>query len=161
MHASSRPVSAPVTRSLHVGMRAPGTSGQPSTPYSRSSANFASKPIFEMGGIKLQTPVGKVTSRRFAADNLMKSYKENTAALVSHSRLHQVSPATEIEREKTPDRKSKVADRPQSARPAPKEGKACHARLALYMHLLQLPNVSQMLVHAGGTHVQQALCFKR
>jgi hypothetical protein len=74
-----------------------------------------------MGGTKLQTPVGKVTSRRFVADSLMKSYKENTAALVAHSKLRENS--TEGQPGVTPVAQPReVQARPQSARPAAKDG---------------------------------------
>lgn len=119
---SSRPGSAPAARSLHVGLPGTGSSGHSSTAHSRSSSYLTAKPVFEMGGTKLQTPAGKVTSRRFVADSLMKSYKENTAALVSHSRLSRMSPAAEGEPVKTPVRISKSLIRPHSARPAAVEG---------------------------------------
>jgi hypothetical protein len=117
----SRPGSAPASRSLHVGMPSSGATGPSTSPYSRNSSYLASKPVFEMGGTKLQTPVGKVTSRRFVADSLMKSYKENTAALVAHSKLRENS--TEGQPGVTPVAQPReVQARPQSARPAAKDG---------------------------------------
>jgi len=131
MRNSSRPGSAPSSRSLHVGLPDSGTAGHQSSPYSRSNSQYVAKPIFEMGGTKMQTPVGKVTSRRFAADNLMRSYKENSASLVAHSRLRQ-SPQSENvggepgekngEIQATQASRMTALSRPQSARPAPKEG---------------------------------------
>ena len=118
----SRPGSAPASRSLHVGLPGSGTAGLPSSPYSRSNAYLATKPVFEMGGTKLQTPGGKITSRRFVADSIMKSYKENAAALVSHSKLRHVSPTTEGEPGERKAVQMKAGSRPQSARPAPKDG---------------------------------------
>jgi hypothetical protein len=119
--SSYRPGSAPASRSLHVGLPDSGTA-QPSSPYARSSAYLAARPTFEMGGIKLQTPVGKVTSRRFVADSLLKSYKENTAAMVSHSRLKQTPTTAEGQSADIQPRPTKTQGRPQSARPAPKDG---------------------------------------
>ena len=86
----------------------------------------------------MQTPAGRVTSRRFAADSLMKSYKENTASLVAHSSLRQSSQsenadgeAGEQNREKSEksqfSRLRVATSRPQSARPAPKEGELTFA----------------------------------
>jgi hypothetical protein len=117
----SRPGSAPASRSLHVGMPNSGASGNPHSPQSRSNSYLATKPVFEMGGTKLLTPVGKVTSRRFVADSLMKSYKENAAALVSHSKLRQSSTSGEPG-ENTDAQPKRGTVRPQSARPAPKDG---------------------------------------
>jgi hypothetical protein len=120
-NTSSRPGSAPASRSLHVGLPSSGPPGHSHSPQFRSNSYLATKPVFEMGGTKLQTPVGKVTSRRFVADSLMKSYKENAAALVSHSKLRQSS--ADGEPGVTPDAKSKKGSaRPQSARPAPLDG---------------------------------------
>ena len=135
---SIRPGSAPSSRSLHVGLPGSGTVGNQSSPYSRSNSQLMAKPIFEMGGTKMQTPAGRVTSRRFAADSLMKSYKENTASLVAHSSLRQSSHSENAEgeageqnrekSEKSQFSRLKVAtSRPQSARPAPKEGELTFA----------------------------------
>lgn len=133
LSSSSRPGSAPTSRSLHVGLPGTGSSGHSSTPHSKSNSYLTAKPVFEMGGTKLQTPAGKVTSRRFVADSLLKSYKENKAALVSHSRLSRISPAAEGEPVKTPVRQSISLGRPQSARPAAVEGalSPCDMRVAL------------------------------
>jgi hypothetical protein len=122
--AWSRPGSAPASRSLHVGLPGSGTAQQPTSPYSRGSSHTPQKQVFEMGGTKLQTPVGKVTSRRFVADSLMKSYKENAAALVSHSKLRQVSKSAE---EKNPGEnvvQAKIASASiPTAKTSPTEGK--------------------------------------